>query len=230
MSPAVNGFPMIKVAISEAHAVMRAGVRNALESAGGFEVVGEAFDGESTLSLARSTEAGLLTLGLAMPGIHGIQLIELIKKECPSLRILILTMRSEAVYATQAFKAGASGFVTKHSPTADFIAAARKVASGEIYVSLAVADQFAQSFDKSTNALPHQRLSDRELDIFLRIASGESLTAIARILCLSTKTISTHRTHILEKTGLQNDAALVHYAFNHELVEDDGNGDAFPAG
>jgi DNA-binding NarL/FixJ family response regulator len=221
---------MIKVAISDAHAVTREGVRHALESAGGFEVVGEAFDGESTLALARSTEAGVLTLGLAMPGIHGLPLIELIKRDSASFRILVLTMRSEATCATQAFKAGASGFVSKHSPSADLVAAARKVASGEVYVSLAVADQFAQSFEKSAKTWPHQRLSDRELDIFLRIATGESVAAIATTLCLSAKTVSTHRTHILEKTGLQNDAALVRYAFNHELVEDDGSGQTLSAG
>jgi DNA-binding NarL/FixJ family response regulator len=221
---------MIKVAISDAHAVTRYGVRNALESAGEFEVVGEAADGESTLALARSTEADVLTLGLVMPGIHGIQLIELIKTDSPSLRILILTMCSEAVYATQAFKAGASGFVTKHSPAADLVSAARKIASGGVYVSVAMADQFAQSFEESANALPHQRLSDRERDVFLRIASGEPLTAIARRLCLSTKTVSTHRTHILEKTGLQNDAGLVRYAFRHELLEDDGTGESLLAG
>lgn len=172
----------------------------------------------------------MLTLGLAMPGIHGIQLIELIKKDSPSLRILILTMRSEAAYATQAFKAGASGFVTKDSPTADLISAARKVASGGVYVSLAMADRFAQSFDKSADALPHQHLSDREFDIFLRIASGELVTAIARALRLSAKTISTPRTHILEKTRLQNDAELVRYAFRHDLVEDDTTGETLPAG
>ncbi|MFL9896114.1 response regulator [Paraburkholderia sp. RL17-381-BIF-C] len=221
---------MIKVAISDAHAVTREGVRNALESAGGFEVVGEAVDGESTLALVGSTKAGVLTLGLAMPGIHGIQLIELIRKSDPSLRILILTMRSEAAQATQAFKAGASGFVSKDSPTADVISAVRKVASGGVYVSLAMADQFAQSFFKSANALPHQRLSDRELDIFLRIASGERVAAIGRTLCMSAKTVSSHRTHILEKTGLQNDAGLVRYAFRHELLEGDGIGESLPAG
>lgn len=221
---------MIKVAIADAHAVTRHGVRNALENAGEFEVVGEAVDGESILALARSTEADLLTLGLVMPGIHGIQLIELIRKDSPSLRILILTMHSEAVCATRAFRAGASGFVTKHSPVTDLVSAARKIAAGGVYVSIAMVDQYAQSFEKSANALPHLRMSDRELDVFLRIASGEPVAAIARTLCLSTKTVSTHRTHILEKTGLQNDAGLVRYAFRHELLEDDGTGESFPAG
>lgn len=221
---------MIKVAISDAHAVTRVGVRNALESAGGFEVVGEAVDGESTLALVGSTKAGVLTLGLAMRGIHGIQLIELIRKGNPSLRILILSMRSEAAHATQAFKAGASGFVTKQSPAGDLVSAARKIASGGVYMSVAMADQFAQSFEKSANALLHQRLSDRELDVFLRIASGEPVAAIARTLFLSAKTVSRYRTHILEKTGLQTDAALVRYAFRHELLEDNGIGESLPAG
>jgi len=221
---------MIKVAISDAHAVTRAGMRNVLASAGGFEVVGEAVDGKSTLALARSTEARLLTLGLVMFDIHGIELIKLFKKHTPSLRILVVTMRSEAAYASQAFKAGASGFVTKHSPVLDLVAAARTVASGGVCVSLAMADQIAQNFEKSANALPHQRLSNRELDVFLRIASGNPVAAIARTLRLSTKTISTHRRHILEKTGLENNVELVRYAFRHELLEDDATGEKLPTG
>jgi DNA-binding NarL/FixJ family response regulator len=221
---------MIKVGIADAHAVTRDGVRNALESAGGFRIVGEAVDGESTLALARSTEADVLTLGLVMPGIHGIQLIESIKKDSPSLRILVLTMRSEAGCAIKAFKASASGFVTKQSAATDLVSAARKIASGGVYVSVAMADQFAQSFKEPAIVLPHQRLSDRELDVFLRIASGEPIAAIARTLCVSTRTVSTHRTHILEKTGLQNDAGLVRYAVRHELLEDDETGESLRAG
>lgn len=212
---------MIKVAISDAHPVTRHGARRALEAAGEFEVVGEAVDGTTTLALVRATDACLLTLGLVMPGIHGVELIKLIKNENPALRILVLTRYSEESYAIRVFRAGASGFVGKSSPSSDVIAAARKVASGGVYVSLAMADQFAQSWNETAAALPHQRLSDREFDVFVRIASGETVTAIARTLCLSSQTISRHRAHILEKTAMSSDAALVRYAMHHGLVEDD---------
>ncbi|WP_144156232.1 response regulator transcription factor [Paraburkholderia sp. BCC1885] len=216
---------MIKVVIADAHAVTRNGVRHALESAGGFEVVGEACDGESTLTLVCSTDASMLVLGLTMPGIHGIPLIGLVRERNPSLRILVLTRHSEAAYAARAFRAGASGFVSKRSPAADLVVAAAKVASGGIYISLAVAEQLAQRFDRSANALPHQLLSDRELDVFLLVAVGEAVSAIAQTPGVSVKTVSTHKARIFEKTGLPNDAALVRYAFDHELVVDDGKGD-----
>lgn len=212
---------MTKVAICDAHGVMREGLRALLCSTGEFEVVGEAYDGASTLALARSTDAALLTLGLSMPGIHGLDLIPLIKDANPSLRILVVTMHPEKAYAVRAFKAGASGYLTKNAPGVDFIAAARKVASGGIYVSLAMSDQIARGFDGVEAVLPHQRLSPREFDIFLRIASGDSVTVIAEYLHLSTKTVSTHKAKILEKTGLANDAALVRYASHAGLLGDD---------
>ena len=213
---------MIKVAISDAHPVTRNGVRSALEGASEFEVVGEAVDGATTLALVRATDACVLTLGLVMPGIHGVELIKSIKNENSALRILVLTMHLEETHAVRVFKAGASGFVSKNSPRADFVAAAKKVASGGVYVSLTMADQLPQSFNEAAaSALPHQRLSGREFDIFVRIASGESVTAIARTLCLSTQTVSRHRAHILEKTKMSTDAALVRYAVRHALLEDD---------
>ncbi|MBB4518244.1 DNA-binding NarL/FixJ family response regulator [Paraburkholderia fungorum] len=212
---------MTKVAICDAHGVMRDGLRALLRSTGEFEIVGEAADGASTLALARTTDAVVLTLGLSMPGIHGLNLIPLIKAENPSLRILVVTRHPEQAYAVRAFKAGASGYVTKATPGTAFIAAVRKVASGGIYVSLAMADQIAKGFDEVNTSLPHQSLSTRELEIFLRIASGDSVTVIAEHLNLSAKTVSTHKTRILEKTGLANDAALVRYALRVGLLDDE---------
>lgn len=215
---------MTKVAICDAHGVMRDGLRALLRSTGEFEIVGEAADGAGSLALARTTDAVVLTLGLSMPGIHGLDLIPLIKVENPSLRILVVTRHPEQAYAVRAFKAGASGYVTKDTPGTAFIAAVRKVASGGIYVSLAVADQIARRFGEDDTLLPHQSLSTRELEIFVRIASGDSVTAIAEHLHLSTKTVSTHKTRILEKTGLANDAALVRYAVRAGLLDDGGEG------
>lgn len=203
---------------------MRDGLRALLHSTGEFEIVGEAADGAGTLALARTTDAVVLTLGLSMPGTHGLDLIPLIKVENPSPRILVVTRHPEKECAVRAFKAGASGYVTKDTPGTAFLAAVRKVASGGIYVSLAVADQIARRFDEYDTLLPHQSLSTRELEIFLRIASGDSVTAIAAHLHLSTKTVSTHKTRILEKTGLANDAALVRYAVRARLLDDEGEG------
>lgn len=210
---------MVKVAISDAYPVLRCGVRSMLEHDNEFEVVGECFDGASTIALIRSAEMRVLTLEMSMPGVHGISLIEQIKFEKPLVRILVLTMYPEESYAIRVFKAGASGFVAKTSPSADLVDAVRKVASGGIYLSLRTADLFAQILQADRPALPHHRLTDRELDVFVRIASGQATEFIAHALFLSAKTISTYRARIFEKTKFPHEAALVRYAVRHELIE-----------
>ncbi|SDI34324.1 response regulator [Paraburkholderia phenazinium] len=212
---------MVKVAISDAHPVIHCGVRNVLERDNEFEVVGECFDGPSTIELVRSTEMCVLTLGMSMPGVHGISLIEQIKFEKPLVRILVLTMYPEETYAIRALKAGASGFVTKASAGDDLLDAIRKMASGGIYLSLATADLFAQILRADTAALPHLRLTDRELDVFVRIASGQTPAFIAHALSLSIKTITTHRARIFRKADFPHEAALVRYAVRHKLIAED---------
>ncbi|MDN7465771.1 response regulator [Burkholderia gladioli] len=212
---------MIKVALSDAHSVVREGLRVTLQCADDFSIVGEAVDGTSTLVLARTTDADLLTLGLEMPGVHGLNLIPLIKIENPSLRILVVTIHAEESFAARAFKAGASGYITKDCSAMELVGAARRVGTGGVYVSLAMADEFARVSGDRSAVMPHQRLSIREFQIFLLIAAGESITGISGKLGLSTKTVSTHKTRILEKSGLANNAALVRYAVRHDLLEDD---------
>lgn len=207
---------MIKVAICDAHPVLRDGVRSALEGAGDFSIVGEAEDGASTLALARATDASVITLDLLMPGVQGVDLIRQIKHQSPSLRILVLTMLSGEILAVRALKAGASGFVTKSSTIADFVAAIRRIGGGGIYVT-SEADLLAL---EASSTLPHQRLSEREFDVLCRIASGQPARQIATILCLSPKTISTYRTRILEKMELPHEAALVRYATRHNLIDE----------
>ena len=126
-----------------------------------------------------------------MPGRNGIELIKQIKDEKPALRILVLTMHAEQQYAARAFKAGAAGYLTKESASAELVAAVTKVAAGGVYVSLAMAERLAQSLAQSLNepsdTLPHQRLSDREFDVFQRICAGETITEIGEALCLSAR-------------------------------------------
>ena len=153
-----------------------------------------------------------------MPGRNGVELIKQIKDEKPALRILVLTMHAEQQYAVRAFKAGASGYLTKESASAELVTAVTKVAAGGVYVSLAMAERFAQSLNEPADPLPHQRLSDREFDVFRRIAAGQTITEIAAELCVSSKTVSTYKTRILEKMQMPHEAALVRYALRHKLV------------
>ena len=212
---------MTRVLIADDHALVRDGLRHILKGASGFEVVGEANDGVSTIALIRSSAADVLVLDLSMPGRNGVELIKQIKEEKPALRILVLTMHAEQQYAVRAFKAGASGYLTKESASAELVTAVSKVASGGVYVSLAMAERFAQSLNEPADTLPHQRLSDREFDVFRRIAAGQTLTQIATELCVSSKTVSTYKTRIMEKMQMPHEAALVRYALRHKLLGED---------
>ena len=214
---------MIKVLLADDHTLVRDGLRHILQSASGFEVAGEACDGATTVALVRAVDAHVLVLDLSMPGRNGIDLIRQIKDEKPALRILVLTMHAEQQYAVRAFKAGASGYMTKESASAELVGAVTKVASGGVYVSLAMAERFAQNLNEPAEALPHQRLSDREFDVFRRIVGGQTITEIAHDLCLSVKTVSTHKTRILEKMQMPNENGLVRYAIRHKLIDDEAD-------
>ncbi|MEN2468787.1 MULTISPECIES: response regulator [Burkholderia] len=208
---------MIRVILADDHAVMRDGLRYILEMAGGFEIVGEASDGSATLALAERAAADVLLLDLSMPAPTGIELIRLLKRHAPSLRTLVLTMHAEAQYAARAFKAGATGFLTKDSATAELVEAVGKVAAGGVYVSPSAAESLALTLRAPAAALPHERLSARELDVMHRIIAGQTVTQIASELALSAKTVSTYKTRILEKMELPHEAALVRYAVRHDL-------------
>ncbi|WP_168790213.1 response regulator [Paraburkholderia aromaticivorans] len=212
---------MTRVLIADDHALVRDGLRHILQSTSGFEVVGEANDSVSTVALIRERVADVLVLDLSMPGRNGVELIKQIKEEKPALRILVLTMHAEQQYAVRAFKAGASGYLTKESASAELVSAVTKVAAGGVYVSLAMAERFAQSLNEPADVLPHQRLSDREFDVLKRIAAGQTITEIAAELCVSSKTVSTYKTRILEKMQMPHEAALVRYAMRHKLVNDE---------
>ncbi|AXK67420.1 MULTISPECIES: response regulator [Burkholderia] len=211
---------MIRVLIADDHALVRDGLRHILQNASGFDVVGEAQDSASTIALVRGKDANVLVLDLSMPGRNGVELIKQIKDEKPALQILVLTMHAEQQYAVRAFRAGASGYMTKESASAELVAALTKIAAGGVYVSLTMAEQFAQSLNEPTDLLPHQRLSDREFDVFRRVTSGEPISEIAQALCVSVKTVSTYKTRILEKMQMPNDTALVRYAMRHKLFDD----------
>ncbi|HTR05931.1 MAG TPA: response regulator transcription factor [Paraburkholderia sp.] len=213
---------MIKVILADDHALMRDGLRRILESAREieFQVVGEGCDSATTLALVREHDAHVLVLDLSMPGRSGVDLVKQIKDEKPALRILVLTMHAEQQYAVRAFKAGASGYLTKECASKELVSAVTKIASGGVYISMTMAERFAQSLNEPADTLPHQRLSDREFEVFRRIASGQTITEIAQELCVSAKTISTYKVRILEKMQMPHEAALVRYAMRHKLLDD----------
>ncbi len=212
---------MIRVLIADDHTLVRDGLRHILESAHGFEVTGEAADSAGALALVRTHEAEVILLDLSMPGRSGLDMIKQIKDEKPALRILVLTMHAEEQYAVRAFKSGASGYLTKESAAAELVAAVTKIAAGGVYVSLTMAEKFALNLNAPQTALPHQQLSDREFDVFKRLVAGVSISEIANQLCVSSKTVSTYKTRVMEKLQISTEAALIRYAIKHRLFEDE---------
>jgi len=210
---------MIRVLLADDHAVVRAGLREILADTGDIEVAGEAANGHEVLAMLRAREFDLAVLDMSMPGRSGIELIKLVKAERPKLRVLVLSMHGEQQYAVRAVKAGASGYLTKESAPEQLVAAIRRIAAGGAYVSPETAERLVLDAAPRAEGAPHARLSDREFQVFQLIASGRSVTEIARELSLSVKTVSTHKARVMEKMGLANQAELIRYAIENKLIE-----------
>jgi len=208
-----------RVFIADDHAIVREGLRRILAADSSFAVVGEAKNGLEVLSAVRTDEFDLLLLDLSMPSRSGVDLIRQVKAERPDLRILVLSMHDEQQYAVRAIRAGASGYLMKDTAAQQLVTAINRIAAGGMYITPAVAEALALGLQSPGEELAHKRLSDREYEILLLLAGGESVTKIGERLHLSVKTVSTHKTHILEKMNLGSLAELVRYAITHNLVE-----------
>ena len=209
----------IEVLVADDHAIIRNGLRNLLADTDDLVVAGEAANGSAVLERIRERDFGLVVLDLSMPGRNGLELIKLIKSEKPKLPILVFSMHHEEQYAVRAMRAGAAGYLTKESSSDLLLPAMRKVAAGGYFVSEKVVELLAKDVTRPTEALPHTLLSNREYEVFRRIVSGQALTQIAGELSLSVKTVSTHKSHILQKMDLSGQVDLVRYAILNHLVD-----------
>jgi len=214
---------MIRVLLADDHTIVRAGLKEILDGTGDIRVVAEAASGNETLARVRDAELDVVVLDLSMPGRSGIELIKQIRSERSKLRVLVLSMHSEAQYAVRALKAGASGYLTKEGAADQLVAAIRRIAGGGAFVSPETAERLALDFTQPDDALPHARLSDREFQVFQAIVAGRSVSAIAKQLSLSVKTVSTHKANLMEKMRIDNQAELVRYAVRHKLIDETGD-------
>ncbi|MEJ8835891.1 response regulator transcription factor [Ramlibacter sp. AN1133] len=205
----------IEVLLANEHPVVRAGLRALVACSEDLAVAGEAADGRDTLDMVRVRDWGLVMLDLTMPGRSGLELIKLIKAERPRLPVLVFSAQREELYALRAIRAGALGYLSLRADPDTVICAMRRAAAGRIFVSPEVTELLASH---SGDALPHDRLTDREYCIFSRIVHGASLSDIADELSLSIKTVSTHKSHILDKMTLAGQVELVRYAIEHKLL------------
>ena len=208
----------IKVIIADDHPLFRRGLKNAFSETPDIEVVDEAENGDDLLKKIPGSNLNVILMDVAMPGKTGLDLLKQLRDEQPKLPILVLTVYPEEHYAVRYFKAGASGFITKESSTDQIYAAVRKVAKGGKFASAEITEKLAFDFGKSDRPL-HENLSDREHQVFMMLAEGESPTDIGKILSLSVKTISTHRSRILDKMRMKKNAELIHYAISHRLLQ-----------
>ena len=211
-----------EVLVADDHAIIRDGLKKILADTDDLVVSGEASNGHTVMEQVKQRDWDLLVLDLSMPGRHGLELIKLLKAERPKMPILIFSMHQEEQFAVRAFRAGASGYMSKEGDSDLILPAMRKVAAGGTYISPKVAELLATDISPNSLALPHTLLSDREYEVFSRILKGISLTEIAAELSLSIKTVSTHKSHILIKMGMTSQVDLVRYAIEHHLMEDLG--------
>jgi DNA-binding NarL/FixJ family response regulator len=211
---------MIRLVIADDHTIVREGLKQVLSAAADLEVVAEAQNGHEVLQRVRSTDFDVLLLDMSMPGKSGTELIRQVKSEKPKLRILILSMHEEEQYAVRAIKAGASGYLTKESASAQLVSAIRKVASGGAFISSAVAEQLALGAMPQAEGPLHGSLSDREFQVLRMLASGRSVSEIAAELNLSVKTVSTHKARLMQKMNMASQADLIRYALAQKLIDD----------
>jgi two-component system invasion response regulator UvrY len=208
----------IRILIADDHPIVREGYKKILMSQPDMDVTGEAGNGQEVLDLIQKKDFDLILLDISMPGRSGLEILKELKGQKPHLPVMILSIYPEEQYAVRAFRDGASGYLTKASTPKELISAIRKVSQGGRYVTEALAEKLTYFLHGDVDKAPHEKLSDREYQVMLLIASGKTVTQAAEELCLSVKTISTYRRHILEKMQFSTNAEITMYAIQNKLL------------
>lgn len=209
----------IRLLVADDHEIVRAGLKQFISDTDDIIVAGEACTGAETLQLIRTGDWDVVLLDISMPDKSGVDVLRQIRQEKPKLPILILSMFPEDQYAVNLLRAGASGYLTKDGPPERLIAAIRTVAQGRKYVSPSLAERLAADVAGDSDKPLHASLSQREFQIFCKLAAGMPVSKIGEELFLSVKTVSTHRSRILEKMSMKCNADLTYYAIKNNLIE-----------
>lgn len=215
ISPGTPREALLRLLLVDDHTVVREGLKRLLDPQGNQWSITEAGTGFQALEYLRRQPFDLVIADLSLPGMSGLDLIHRIKEGFPDVAVLVLTMHSEEQYALRAFQAGASGYVTKDSACDELVSAVRKVASGVVFVTSVLAERVVQQLNGRRPASDLGALSNRELEVMQRIVAGERMSDIAQALHLSIKTVSTHKTRILEKLHLDSTASLIRFGLEH---------------
>jgi two-component system invasion response regulator UvrY len=210
---------IIEVIIADDHAIVREGLKQILADTKDIIVKGEADCGLATIKMCREHAFHVLLLDISLPDKSGIEILKQIKKEHPTIAVVMLSMHPEDQYAIRSLKAGASGYLNKQSAPKELVSAIRQVALGLKYINASVAQELANHIDDEHQVTLHETLSDREYQTMTMIASGKAVSDIAKELSLSVKTISEYRSRVLLKMRLKNNAELTHYAIKNQLID-----------
>jgi DNA-binding NarL/FixJ family response regulator len=212
----------IRVLLADDHALVRAGIRSLLSGLPGVEVIGEAHDGREALRLTLEKRPDVVLMDVSMPGLNGLEAAGRLAKECPTARVVILSMSATEEYVAQALRAGAAGYLLKDAEPAELELAVRAAARGETYLTPAVSKKVVADYVHRLNAPaagPLDLLTPRQREVLQLIAEGRTTKEIARVLNLSVKTVETHRTQLMDRLDLHDVAGLVRFAVRVGLVE-----------
>lgn len=210
---------MIRIALVDDHAVVRAGLRQFLSDHVDLRVVAEASTGREALDIVRKELADVILLDISMPDQSGVDALVAIKARAPNLPVLILSGFPEEHYATTLLRQGAAGYLNKDCDPDEIVKAIRTVALGRRYITSGVAERLAAGLTSTGDKPSHEQLSEREFQVFLRLAKGETIGHMAQSMSLSVKTVSTYRTRVMEKMGLESNSDLTYYALKNGLIQ-----------
>ncbi len=210
---------MIRIAIVDDHAIVRAGLRQFFADQPDFSVVAEAANGRDALAIVRAGEIDVMVLDISMPEQNGVDTLAAIKLRAPELPVLILSGFPEAHYATTLLRQGASGYLNKDCDPEEIVKAIRTVFRGRKYISVGMAERLAEGLVAGGDKPLHEQLSERELQVFLRLAQGQTIGHLADDLSLSVKTVSTYRSRVMDKMGLESNSDLTYYALKNGLIQ-----------
>ena len=214
---------VLRIVLADDHPIVREGLKQLVNAQPDMRVVGEAADGEAACRAASALNPDVLIIDLSMPVLGGAEATERIRRECPAVKVLALTVHEERLYLTQLLRAGASGYVLKRAAAAELVRAVRTVAAGGTYIDPSLAGAVVEGYLDSQHLAsqpPHDTLSDREREVLVRVARGFSNKEIAAELALSVKTVETYKGRVAEKLGLRTRVAIVRYAAQHGWLTD----------
>jgi len=211
---------MIRIAIIDDHAIVRTGLRQYFSEQVDFTVVAEAANGRDAVDIVRKGDVDVILMDLSMPDQSGVDALAAIKARAPDLPVLILSGFPEEHYATTLLRQGASGYLNKDCDPEEIVKAIRTVYRGRKYITAGVAELLADGLGGGVGDKPaHEQLSEREFQVFLRLAKGETIGHMANSMSLSVKTVSTYRTRVMEKMKLESNSDLTYYALKNGLIQ-----------